>query len=196
MNFPLVGAGLDSRNVKAIAAFTLSWNEIMNEFRRKFDEVYATTSSKAHLDMSVMVVDGAKEKWCFIMLLDTLVAFTCKKEKRKHECERRRFDQYTALKESVMHAATKGQLVVLDQSQMAGASTLLKCTLCDVNYPWNSVDNLREGLVDNHTSKSWRRRYQCVHNLCNHPNMKDRNLIEILTIVIERILLQVGSVFF
>ena len=51
----------------------------------------------------------------YIVLLDTLVCFAGNRQKGKQECERRRFDQYSAIRESVaaacMTAITKGTFI-------------------------------------------------------------------------------------
>jgi len=42
------------------------------------------------------------------MLLDTLVAFLLRKEKSQIDCDRRRFNQYAALREAVCCVASEG----------------------------------------------------------------------------------------
>jgi hypothetical protein len=60
-----------------------------------------------------------------------------------------------------------------------------------VTYPWDSIEALRETLVGNHTSKSWRKREDCVNTLCNHESLKGRSMTDVLGEVVERVLKQV-----
>ena len=75
----------------------ISWARIVKEFEIRFDEVFLNTQTKAHLDVCLQIIDGAKGnnnysinkyyilylylgKWCKVTLLDTIIAILWQKE--------------------------------------------------------------------------------------------------------------------
>lgn len=54
----------------------VSWKDILSKFSSRYDSVYMTKDRKAHFDCLNLVVDGAKERWKDLLLLDAIIAFT------------------------------------------------------------------------------------------------------------------------
>jgi hypothetical protein len=90
------------------------------------------------------------------------------KEKSKRECERRRFDQYHSLKKAIVASIVYPQNIVGVDGKIATLPESVRYEVVDIQYPWNSVENLRKILVDSFMSKSWARRQKAVHYLCDY----------------------------
>ena len=75
----------------------ISWNDVVNLFRSQFDLYFESVSRKAHLDCADLrdkVIDGAKNKWCPILLLDAIVSLILDPKIRSQQpCQKRGFNQ-------------------------------------------------------------------------------------------------------
>ena len=152
--------------------------------------------------MSHMVVDGVTtERWCHIALLDTLAAFSGMKEKSKRECERRRFDQYHSLKKAIVASIVHPQNIVGVDGKITTLPETVRYEVVDIQYPWDSVENLRKILVDSFMSKSWARRQRAVNFLCDCILENDASAKDDLRGLIANIVMravkesQVSSIF-
>jgi hypothetical protein len=54
---------LYSTNAFLFYSITISWENVVTEYIKRYDAVFCATSAKAHLDVCDIVVDGAKDKW-------------------------------------------------------------------------------------------------------------------------------------
>jgi hypothetical protein len=99
----------------------VAWKDVVRYFDREYNAVFTTSSAKAHLDVSDVIIDGAKDQWRHVLLLDAIVCFASFNERSKQDCERRRFDQYSILRESVS-AACGSSIVKLRYGEAALAT--------------------------------------------------------------------------
>ena len=58
----------------------LSWSLIVRHFEERYDEVYMHRDVKAHFDFSNEVIDGAKERWRTLILLDAIACCMSKRD--------------------------------------------------------------------------------------------------------------------
>jgi hypothetical protein len=201
------------------AKFTLriSWADILVEFAKRFDAVYDVISSKVHLDMSDMIIDGVTDRWKSITLLDAVVAFSTMKERSRRDCERRSFDQYFSLRNSIyasvleLNFPQQSNTEEIKQQSLNAMSLFssdpFNLEISDVTAPWDSVQNLRETLIDKYMSKSWAKRQACVNSLCDQvaelhhgyaanasSMLGNGNMTSVLTGFIKRILVSLFQV--
>jgi hypothetical protein len=52
---------------------SLSWAFIVNQFEEKYNDVYLGKNVKAHFDYCQDIIDGAKERWRTLLLIDAIV---------------------------------------------------------------------------------------------------------------------------
>jgi len=187
---------IDKVNVKVMG---FSWSRLVEEFDKRYDTVFGSISAKAHLDISACVIDGAKDRWKHVMLFDTLVAFLLRREKSQVDCDRRRFNQYAALRESVCCVASESfikysfaQIVIdekaLEIEQSSGLNVMPgRIEIKDMSLKWLSLDNLRVHLLDHSTSKSWKKRKSSVDSLCTIPQVLELGLSGLIHKVVETI---------
>lgn len=76
----------------------VSWLEVVTLFEREFDKVFLTKNSKARFDNSDIIVDGAKQNWSALLLLDAVVCLLASKHPTDHRSNRRVFDQHRMLR--------------------------------------------------------------------------------------------------
>lgn len=149
------------------------WDTIDQEFNSRFRKIYSVSATKFHLDVSNVSVDGAKEKWKDVILLDCLLAFSLNQERGKCEGKRRRFDQYTALRESVCIAIGEAWVRRFSERLMSPDPRIqesvfvppLSVTIYDVRYPWTNILSLRHQFLSQSTSSTWHKRSSIVTSL-------------------------------
>lgn len=76
----------------------VSWSDVVTVFDREFDKVFLSKNSKARFDMSDIIVDGAKQNWSALLLLDAVLCLLSKKHPQDHRSNRRVFDQHRMLR--------------------------------------------------------------------------------------------------
>lgn len=150
----------------------------------RFNSVFECNSAKAHLDLTEILVDGAKGKWRHLLLLDTISSFAVNREKSRAECERRRFDQYTALSESIANAAGEAYLARCFRGQTDMPDSVKVVDLC---APWNNIDVLKAHFLEDTSSKSWEKRKQAADQLLNTDLIKEKGFANTISMVINNI---------
>lgn len=164
----------------------VSWKRILSEFENRFDDVFENSISKAHLDLTEILVDGAKGKWRHVLLLDTIASFALKKEKSRAVCDRRRFDQYAALHEAVATAAAEAFI----ERCLRGQETNVppeRMVLVDMPQPWCDSALLRTHFLEDTTSKNWKMRRQAAEQLFSLPLIKDLGFVNCITLVVGQL---------
>ena len=122
------------------------------------------------MDLTEVLVDGAKNKWKNLLLLDTVASFACKKERSRAECERRRFDQYAALREAVCKVTSEA---FISRSFRGVSSFPGDWMLVDFCSPWDSIEVLRAHFLEDSLSKSWEKRRQAADQLLDLSDIKE-----------------------
>jgi hypothetical protein len=87
-----------------------------------------------------MIVDGVTERWCLITLLDTVLAFYASKDKSKQDCDRRKFDQYEALKQSIAAAVRMDDDVHVDLTSLPPLVSSV-CNKVSEDHGTMAIDN-------------------------------------------------------
>ena len=163
----------------------VSYARILEEFDYKYQSVFdGGNSAKAHLDLTEIVVDGAKGKWKHVLLLDTVASFAVRKDKSRAECASRRFDQYTALRESLSTAAGEALIARCFRGHVNVPD---KMVLVDLPYPWADSDELRLHFLEDTSSKSWKMRWQAAQQLLDIHVVRQLGFINIIHTVLERL---------
>lgn len=163
----------------------ISWQRVLTEFELRFDGVFeeSTVSVKAHLDLTEILVDGAKGRWRHVLLLDCLAAFWLQKDKSRAECEgRRRFDQYAALREAVTTAAAESFIARCFRGQSDVPSRMM---LVNVPQPWCDSALLEKHFLDDTTL-----RRQAAEQLFSLPLVKERGFVACVSEVVGQLYAQ------
>lgn len=172
----------------------ISWKLIVEEFSNRFCSVYMHNTAKVHLDVSNTMIDGAKEKWTYIVFLDCVLAFATHREFARTDCDRRRFDQYQALRESVCVACSRAYVDHIIHNKDHGFSLAYPSSieLFDVFDPWQTTDSLREHFRQFPTNKTWRKRQQIVNILITTRPCREDSLFDVFSKVVLRIYISVS----
>ena len=193
--------------------FAIPWSEVITLFEGEFDSIFGTSSCKAHLDVSEVLVDGAKGRWKHVLLLDTIVAFAFGLEKARPDSERRRFNQYSTLRECVVtifhklwvEHVTKQQTYLVEKLkettdknevlkiyQMIQNLAVLpqKIRVTSVCFPWHDSTVLKNHLLAQSTAKSWKKREESVTFLIDKLQQYNGTLLELYTEVVNKLYYQ------
>lgn len=81
----------------------VSMLRIMQIFHQKYDSAYSQSSSKLHLDFEPTVIDGPRERWRSIALLDAILCLLSPNP-NEYESKKRKFNQCSVLREAVVIA--------------------------------------------------------------------------------------------
>jgi len=193
------GGNSSSSSSSSVGPYKLqiSWESIIHEFGIRYDLVFQHKSAKAHLDMTNQIIDGAKGKWKYIMLMDCLLCFTLGNERSIRECGRRRFNQYSVLRESVCLAVSSAWLYHLQsagetESGVQSAEFPSMIDLTNVEYPWNSCTLLYEFLSNprNAPKKSFRKRLEILNVYFSNSIFESISLNELISHSIRSIYCQ------
>ncbi len=196
-----------------IEVFAIPWNDVIKLFEGEFDNIFGTSSCKAHLDVSEVLVDGAKGRWKHVLLLDTIVAFAFGLEKARPDSERRRFNQYSTLRECVVtifhklwvEFVTKQQTYLVeklketsDQAEVLNIYKTIqnlailpkKIRVTGVSFPWHDCIILKNHLLAQSTAKSWKKREESVTFLIDKLQQYNGTLLELYSEVVNKLYYQ------
>jgi len=150
----------------------IKWSDILDDFTHRYCNYFLSKDHvKLHLDISEVVVDGAKDSWKYILFLDTMICFYKGLDKPKHECKRR-FDQFHILKDCLVNACS----IALVKQQLETTSNNLinkqlntNINVIDIPNDWLTIDGLTTYLLINcnQSMKSFRKRRDSVILLIN-----------------------------
>ena len=82
----------------------LSWAKIEEEFNARFSKIFMARNAKAHFDFLTEIVDGAKERWRSLQLLDAVLCAVYCCRPLDYRSVRRNFEHHDAFQEAVMKA--------------------------------------------------------------------------------------------
>jgi hypothetical protein len=140
------------------------------------------------------VIDGSKDKWKEVSLLDSILCFALGNDKGQRECSRRKFNQYLSMRESVCTACGSAWVERLLKHRgnireiRDFPSTIVVKNIC---YPWKSCDELRSELVDNAPQKSLVRRKQILSHYFSLDIFNEKTLPEVILLGLSIIYTQV-----
>lgn len=186
----------DPSGVESKMPLTVAWTRVISEFDSRYGQIFSSPTAKIHLDVSGTMVDGAKDKWKHVVLFDCLLAFALHSERSDHECERRRFNQYLALRESVCVACAEAWVLrCLKKSpciQGINEMTLdINVEIVGVPFSWSNHTNLRQLLLSQSTRKTREKRRDIVEVLFGTCPCRMKRLQDILRGVVGRIFAEV-----
>lgn len=176
-------------------ALYISWETIVNEFGSRYDAVFEYASAKVHLDVTNQIIDGAKGKWKYIMLMDCLLCFAMGSDRSVKECGRRRFNQYVALRESVCLAVSTSWILHLQaysdtESSIESAQFPSSVNLTNIEYPWSTCALLHDFLTRNAPKKSYQKRLEILNIYFSNHIFETMTLNEVIVKTIQRIYCQ------
>ena len=212
-NSDISQTGLNMGADISLEVFAIPWNDVIKLFEGEFDNIFGTSSCKAHLDVSEVLVDGAKGRWKHVLLLDTIVAFALGLEKARPDSERRRFNQYSTLRECVVtifhrlwvEFVTKQQTYLVeklketsDQSEVLKIYKIIqnlailpkKIRVTGVSFPWHDCIILKNHLLAQSTAKSWKKREESVTFLIDKLQQYNGTLLELYSEVVNKLYYQ------
>jgi len=177
----------------------VSWNSIVNEFDSKYDSVFQTSSSKAHFDLTGMVIDGPKDRWRHILLLDTLLCICSKLQVDEQDSRKRKFNQYAIFRVSVVNACSKAYVLQLcnneylntsttniNESNLSNSSDLdFHCNVVDIPVEWSSNDLLRHHLTNKKACKSWKRILQNVNDCFDNYFLSQGGIVNVINTAVN-----------
>ena len=148
---------------KTVQLPLLSWTLIENEFNVRFSKVFMGRNAKAYFDFIGDMVDGAKERWRSIQMLDALLCavYNIRPQDIPRAGHRRLFEHHDVFRHSVLKAmeAAYDDAYGIRKGQIhpsANNVTGVSCgILCDIRAPWADADALKSVFLA-HTTDSAR----------------------------------------
>lgn len=139
----------DDTTNEAIQLPMISWNLIENEFNTRYSKVFFGRNAKAHFDFMNEIIEGAKERWRPLQLLDALLCAVYQKKPADHRSYRRMFEHHDALRDSVLKAleACYDEAYGIRRGHLRPAAADIQGIsygiLCDIRPPWKQFDTLK-----------------------------------------------------
>eukprot|EP01032_Pedospumella_encystans_P019186 gene19186-21822_t len=149
---------------------SINWARVLQSFSLAFEATF-TTNKKAHFDcvpVNLRVVDGAKSRWCNLILIDAVIFLLELRE--FNEGSRRSFDQQQVLLECIV-TDIKLTSPLVYQSYINGdckGLAELSIEVVGLESPWDTVDDLKRVLLSDPTSKSREKFVKIVESLFSH----------------------------
>ena len=132
----------------------ISWTQIENEFNAKYAEIFLGRNAKAHFDFLNEIVDGAKERWRPIQLLDAVLCAVYEKRPTDHRSSRRVFEHHESFQDSILRAmeCAYEEAYGMQRGKVHPAASLIKgpsCgILCDIRPPWSNFTQMRNQFLN------------------------------------------------
>lgn len=127
----------------------ISWTLIENEFNAQYTKVFLGRNSKAHFDFLNEIIDGAKERWRTVQLLDALLCLVYGSRPMDHRSNRRIFEHHEVFRDAVLKAmeAAYDEAYGIRAGHVLPAGSVIKGIsqgiLCDIRPPWTDFATLR-----------------------------------------------------
>lgn len=171
----------------------VSWSKVVNEFCNRYTKVFSNGTVKAHLDVSGIVVDGAKDYWKELIMFDCIVMCALDKPRSNKDCQRRKFDQYAAFRDSVCVACGEAWVnASLRETNGVFGAPPESVVLVEVTSPWTSFKNLQDYFLNfTCNSKSLAKRSQAVTALFDSIVCLTMPLGNLLRTIVNNLYLQV-----
>ena len=131
----------------------ISWTLIENEFNAQYTKVFLGRNSKAHFDFLNEIVDGAKERWRTVQLLDALLCLVYGSRPTDHRSNRRIFEHHEVFRDAVLKAmeAAYDEAYGIRAGHVLPAGSIIKGIsqgiLCDIRPPWTDFATLRTAFL-------------------------------------------------
>ena len=131
----------------------ISWTLIENEFNAQYTKVFLGRNSKAHFDFLNEIVDGAKERWRSVQLLDALLCLVYGSRPTDHRSNRRIFEHHEVFRDAVLKAmeAAYDEAYGIRAGHVLPAGSIIKGIsqgiLCDIRPPWTDFATLRTAFL-------------------------------------------------
>eukprot|EP01038_Epipyxis_sp_PR26KG_P007234 gene7234-9865_t len=144
--------------------YFLNWNLVVLKFERKFEHIFGVASNpkKAHFDMIPGVIDGARSRWCRLILLDGLL-FLLNKNKVKFG-SKRSFNQAAVLHDCMLESMLSNNASV-SKNELDDFDVNIK----ELQFPWTSLANLKAHALLDTPSKSRSKFLKDIDLLTSHP---------------------------
>lgn len=168
---------------------SISWIRIIDEFYKKYDSVFKDSVCKAHFDFIFgLVVDGPKEGWKPVILLDVLFCIFNDSNYR-NATARRRFKQYNAFRESVMTACSEAMIneLVHQNNSLDQELDSTKCNIVDIPDMWRSNDALKLYFDNSKRCKSKQKVIEAVTQYFNTDCMRNDGICIIINTAVNHI---------
>lgn len=117
------------------------------------------------------MVDGAKTRWCQLLLIDGLVSLHELRE--INTSSRRSFNQHQILLECIVEEVELSAPELHSAYKLGHASAAEhRVILTTLDHPWGDVEKLQEALLSDPTTKSKTKFVGIVQSLLSHPALE------------------------
>lgn len=168
----------------------LKWSEVVRKFSLSMAHAYENYTLRALLDASEMTVDGMKEKWLDVLILDTLVSMFqwSPQEIEKFELHRRRkFDQYYFFKAAVIDTVSEQMVESLLCPSSIPVSLASYIEIVDISLEWDSFDAFIKKVSVDQSHRSWCRRHEAAQRLQKIISERGESISSIIISVVNSI---------
>lgn len=135
----------------------------------------AVRLQQAHFDCvpaNLRVVDGAKSRWCNLVLIDSVIYLSEGRE--INESSRRSFNQPRVLIECIIEELrTTSQEVFNDYRLGKSTPSTHAVAAVGIEHPWTDIFTLRTLILSDPTTKSKEKFISIVDYLLNHPVLRN-----------------------